>query len=523
MIGNILSSIEFTLLGQGYQIGMDWLGQFARVIIEGCGSVGLGIIVFTLVLKAITLPFDIYQRVKMRKQNLIMRDMKEDLDKLQQQYANDKNMYNQKMMELYKKNGYSMLGACLPMILSLVILIVAFQGFRSYSQYANLDLFVGMSESYNAAILEKGVVGPNYASVIQEENDEEELSKWLFAKPYRLHKEGVEDDEFVLPFEDGAAKIEDGIVYEMFLYSPEDENGDVSQETVQHYMRVYAQDESRYVEYIYNLDADAIYEAYRFDKERLLSDPDAKAWVDEKAEEIAEQNKPAEGEEVPPGTEASAEDTACTKYVIRVGALAAADYYDHNDPGFLWIKNIWYPDVAYSHPIPSTYKTFQSQLNVKVTIDGKKVPVTNVLTKPLYENLTTELSAAQKAPNGYFILIVLSIGMMVLSQFLTMRSQKEANQYQTVDGQGARTQKIMLIMMPLLYAVFAFMYSAAFSIYMTVSSAISLVVTLLSNYFIGLAFKKKDEKKIKEEYGRTLSWMKEDKKGGKKGKKNKKN
>ena len=60
--------------------------------------------------------------------------MKEDLDKLQKQYANDKTMYSQKMMELYKKNGYNVFGACLPMIISFAVIIIAFQGFNAYSQ-----------------------------------------------------------------------------------------------------------------------------------------------------------------------------------------------------------------------------------------------------------------------------------------------------------------------------------------------------------------------------------------------------
>ena len=146
---------EIVVMTTGYYKGLNFLGQFARAIIEGVGIVGLGIIVFTLVLKAITLPFDIYQRFKMRKQTLVMRNMKDDLDKLQKQYAGDKQMYNQKMMELQKKNGYSILGACLPMIISLVILIVAFEGFRAYANYANLQTFEVMSEHYNAAILDE--------------------------------------------------------------------------------------------------------------------------------------------------------------------------------------------------------------------------------------------------------------------------------------------------------------------------------------------------------------------------------
>ena len=141
-----LNAATVIVLRQDYAIGLDWLGKFARAIIEGVSIIGVGIIMFTLVLKAITLPFDIYQRVKMRKQNLIMKQMQPELEKLQKQYANDKQMYNQKMMELQKKNGIGILSACLPMIISLVILIVAFQGFRSYSNYANLSLFANMSE-----------------------------------------------------------------------------------------------------------------------------------------------------------------------------------------------------------------------------------------------------------------------------------------------------------------------------------------------------------------------------------------
>ena len=109
-----LLSVAIPLLEEGFYIGLNWLGQVVRAIIEWVGPVGLGVIVFTLILKLITTPFDIYQRIKMRKQSLIMRDMKDDLDKLQKQYANDKQTYSMKMMELQKKNGYSMFGACLP-------------------------------------------------------------------------------------------------------------------------------------------------------------------------------------------------------------------------------------------------------------------------------------------------------------------------------------------------------------------------------------------------------------------------
>ena len=102
-----LLSIVIPLLEEGFHIELNWLGHIVRAIIEWVGPVGLGVIVFTLILKLITTPFDVYQRIKMRKQSLIMRNMKDDLEKLQKQYANDKQTYSMKMMELQKKNGYS--------------------------------------------------------------------------------------------------------------------------------------------------------------------------------------------------------------------------------------------------------------------------------------------------------------------------------------------------------------------------------------------------------------------------------
>jgi len=483
MLQSLLGSVTINVLEYGYKIGLDWLGKFAQAIIEGCGIIGLGIIVFTIVLKAITLPFDIYQRVKMRKQTLIMRQMQPELEKLQKQYANDKTMYNQKMMELYKKNGYSMLGACLPMIISLVILIVAFQVFRTYSQYANLKMYVNMSEQYNAAVLEHA---PN-------------------GKDFHLPVEGQENDELTITWvqnfdtTEKVEYIEDGIVYTYYTQDLTE-----GEETVRHkFLRVHAQDESKFISYMYSLDAVST-RSYDVDSERLknvMGDEFIQFTVDEEGNAVSE-------------------ELACKNVVKKIGATAAAEWYRKNDAHFLWVKNIWYPDVSYQHPIQN-YKGFSSNFkNVKVTYpDGTKKDLLNEIDRGSYENLVSELQAETKSPNGYFILIILSIGLMVLSQFISMRSQKETNKYQTVDGSGATSQKMMLIIMPIIYAIFAFMYSAAFSIYMTMSSAISIIITLLSNLIIGRIFKKKEEAALKEKYTRTLPWQKKEDAGKKKKKK----
>ena len=112
-------------------------------------SVAAGVVLFTLFLKLITLPFDFISRFSMRKNSIKMEAMRPELEKLQQQYAGNKELYNQKMMALYKKNGYSMFGACLPTIITLVIFIIAINGFNAYSRYQNKRYFYDMSIAYN--------------------------------------------------------------------------------------------------------------------------------------------------------------------------------------------------------------------------------------------------------------------------------------------------------------------------------------------------------------------------------------
>ncbi len=458
---------EIVLMTTGFDNGLDVLGQFARVIIEGVGIVGLGIIVFTLVLKAITLPFDIYQRFKMRKQTLIMRNMKDDLEKLQKQYAGDKQMYNQKMLELQKKNGYSILGACLPMIVSLVILIVAFQGFRVYADYANLQTFEIMAEHYNTAILEKGVEGKNY----------------------RNHQEGVEDDDLTRDLSAGTTWTEDGVVYTV--------QGDGKT------LRVEAADTQKFIYYEYDCNETEAKRAYFVDEERFLAsdyytgkkeNPDDKVLEEEIRQEIA-------------GLEGEARTGRIVSVVERIGALEAANFFRSKEgPRFLWIGNVWYPDVSYNHPVPNHNELVQKMGDVNLA-GGGTASLGNVLNADQYNILVSELAGEQTAANGYFILIILSVGLMVVSQLISMKSSKESDQYQTVDGRGRTTQKVMLVVMPLIYGMFAFMMSAAFSIYMIVSSIISILVTLLSNLIIGHIFNKKEEAQFKEEHTRKLPWM----------------
>ena len=118
-----MASVTLNHYGQTYDVSLNWIGKIIEWLVSGIGIVGVGIVVFSLILKCIVLPFDVFQRIGMRKQNNKMQENQDKMQRLQKQYANDKEKYNQKVMEMCKENGISMFSSCLPMILSMIVFI----------------------------------------------------------------------------------------------------------------------------------------------------------------------------------------------------------------------------------------------------------------------------------------------------------------------------------------------------------------------------------------------------------------
>ena len=149
-----LLGVSINIFTETYTVDINFIGKFIGIL---CGAVGVGfgIIIFSLILKVITLPFDVMQRITARKQNIKMKEQQARMEKLQKQYANDKETYNQKVMEMYKENGMSMFSSCLPMILSMVIFFIAIAAFNSYSAYANVENYNQLVSAYNKALLVK--------------------------------------------------------------------------------------------------------------------------------------------------------------------------------------------------------------------------------------------------------------------------------------------------------------------------------------------------------------------------------
>ena len=94
---------------------------------------------------------------------------------------------------------------------------------------------------------------------------------------------------------------------------------------------------------------------------------------------------------------------------------------------------------------------------------------------------------------------------MVGSTLIMNKQQKTQMQLSSVDGENstaASTQKMMTWIMPIMFGIFAFIYSAAFSIYMITSSLLSTGFTMLINFFVEKSFKNKIIKESEEKHGK---------------------
>ena len=89
----------------------------------------LTIILFTILIKVVVMPLNL----KSRRSTMRMASVQPKMQALQEKYKDDQEKLNQKMQELYRKEGVSPLGGCLPMIFSMVILFAMFYALRTFA------------------------------------------------------------------------------------------------------------------------------------------------------------------------------------------------------------------------------------------------------------------------------------------------------------------------------------------------------------------------------------------------------
>lgn len=101
----------------------------AFIVNMGVSDVGLSyvlaILVFTLIIRILILPFNI----KAAKSTQGMQKIQPELKKIQAKYKDNPEKLNSEMMKLYKDNNVSLTGGCLPSLLPLPILMALYYVF----------------------------------------------------------------------------------------------------------------------------------------------------------------------------------------------------------------------------------------------------------------------------------------------------------------------------------------------------------------------------------------------------------
>jgi len=107
------------------------LGYIFRFIYSFTHNYGIAIVVFTVLVKGVLLPFSFQQFHSMKK----ISEIQPIIAKLQEKYKNDKEKLNQEIMKVYQENKVNPLGCGLPVIISFIILVPMYNLLRTYSEF----------------------------------------------------------------------------------------------------------------------------------------------------------------------------------------------------------------------------------------------------------------------------------------------------------------------------------------------------------------------------------------------------
>ncbi len=200
---------------------INWFNSFIP-------SFGLTIIVFTVALKLILSPLEVYQKITTKKQTEVQAKLQPQLEKLQKKFGNNKDMLNQKTAELYKKENFNVMGSCLGLlinlILTLVIFITLFSSLNQISQYNIKTEYDNLKQTYISTFVETAKTNTYSITITDEDTPKTVIEK---IKASSLTDE--EKDTYILTLKDSASEstvnkyteIKEGFLWIKNIYRPD--------------------------------------------------------------------------------------------------------------------------------------------------------------------------------------------------------------------------------------------------------------------------------------------------------------
>jgi len=115
----------------------------------------LALILITVIINLVKVPLDFVNRYSTKKSTRKQMEMKPEIDKINKKYAHDKNLLNQKTMEVYKAHNFNIMGTCVGMILYLAFTLIVFWSLfgslNTISTYKIGDQFLTVRDAYYQA------------------------------------------------------------------------------------------------------------------------------------------------------------------------------------------------------------------------------------------------------------------------------------------------------------------------------------------------------------------------------------
>ncbi len=437
---------------------------------SGIGLYALRIMLLVLCIKVVLFPLDLYQRYKMRKNQLIQKRIKPQMEKLEKAYANNPQVLQQKQAQLNKKEGMSMFASCLPMIVTLVIFIWFWQTLSTTAQYKQFDSYMQIYGVYTEAY--SGVMGDYYDA-------DTDALKVTYADGFRE----TYSNRLVTEIGNGA-EVSDALETS-YAAAVAAAAGEAYAGT--EYFGLFSETYNRYF-------AEGITKYYP-SRELAAAVP-------------------------------LAEEAGLTKAVESVntycGVLAKSDVYDYyfsegkfNGSGykrdsFLWIKDIWSPDIPWATSVKKTQQEFVTGIGSYATdanLSGIDETTLSRAVNSYADIMSLVIDDSDRiSVNGFLILPVLAVGLNVLSQLITKKQQKASGQQMSNDSQMGCMQNGMLFVFPVMIGFFAIQYCAAFTLYMLTNTGLSLlfnlVTSLMTSRMIPSDVTTTESGDIVEKYGR---------------------
>ena len=170
------------------------------------------------------------------------------------------------------------------------------------------------------------------------------------------------------------------------------------------------------------------------------------------------------------------EESLKEEQATEAGQNAVLDLYNEIQNSFIWVKNIWVPD----NPWTAGILPFESYIqavggNIRLELDSENIQINEMTEEEreiFLEDFETEYNTIMKVlidekggVNGYLITALMAILTCFLSQYLMQRRTSAKAVQNSATPQPAQSNKILLIILPIIMGVLHVLQCNFWSIY----------------------------------------------------------